>query len=88
MTKALGIRNEEKIRYGKNGKPFLPGGPAFNLSHSGERCVLATGGIKAVGGDIEELNPAQIDLDPAVYTNAEQRWMAGDLVNRFFRLWT
>ena len=86
MTKALGIRNEEEIRYGKNGKPFLPGGPAFNLSHSGEWCVLATGGMKAVGVDIEEINLAQIDLAPAVYTNAEQRWMAGDPMNRFFRL--
>ena len=88
MMEALGIRNEAKIRYGENGKPYLPGGPAFNLSHSGAWCILALGNGETIGADIEEINEKHTDIAPDVYTAAEIRWMREDPVNRFFRLWT
>ena len=88
LIRALGIRSEAEIHYGAMEKPFAPGYPAFNLSHSGEWCILATGDTRTVGADIEEIDERHIDVAPNVYTEAELRWMAEDPVNRFFRLWT
>ena len=43
LLEALGLRDESALRYGENGKPYLPGGPAFNLSHSGNSSsILST----------------------------------------------
>ncbi len=49
---------------GEQGKPFLEGGPAgsayrFNLSHSGERVVLAVARGVEVGVDVEKVRPKQ-----------------------------
>ena len=88
MTEALGIRDEREIRYGENGKPYVPGLPAFNISHSGRWCILARREAGDIGADIEEINARHIDLAPRVYTAAETVWMEEDPVNRFFRLWT
>ena len=89
IHEALGIPGEALIRYGKNGKPFAPGYPAFNLSHSGQWCLLAAGGdCRQIGVDVEEISVRNIDIAPAVYTEAERMWMKSDPVNRFFRLWT
>ena len=88
MMKAVGIRDESELRQNEYGKPFAEGVSPFNLSHSGEWCVLAVGAPRTVGVDIEEINPSHIDLAPRVYTSAERDWMAADPVNRFFQLWT
>jgi 4'-phosphopantetheinyl transferase len=41
---------------GEMGKPFVPGGPAFNLSHSGELALIAVaGGAGAIGVDLERI---------------------------------
>ena len=89
LLEGLGIRNEAELRYGENGKPYAPGYPVFNLSHSGAWCVLAKGaGNGSIGVDIEEINEKHIDVAPEVYTPAELAWMEADPVNRFFRLWT
>ena len=88
MMRALGIRGEEELRYGENGKPFAPGYPAFNLSHSGAWCALAAGHVKQIGFDLEEINEANTDIAAEVYTDAELAWMQEDPLNRFFQLWT
>jgi phosphopantetheinyl transferase len=89
LHEALGISGEALIRYGKNGKPFAPGYPAFSLSHSGQWCLLATGGIcQKIGVDVEEISEQNIDIASAVYTESELIWMKSDPVNRFYRLWT
>lgn len=88
MMSALGIRREDELRYGENGKPFAPGYPAFNLSHSGAWCALAAGNVKQIGFDLEEINEANTDIAAEVYTDAELAWMRGDPLNRFFQLWT
>ena len=89
LLEGLGIRNETELRYGENGKPYAPGYPAFNLSHSGAWCVLAEGREdNCIGIDIEEINRKHIDVAPQVYTGAELAWMETEPVNRFFRLWT
>ena len=53
MARFLGPRLEERLRYGRYGKPGLPGGPYFNLAHSGDYAVL---GVSAapLGVDIEQ----------------------------------
>ena len=88
MMRVLGIRNEKEIRYGENSKPYAPGYPAFNLSHSGAWCALATGGASMIGFDLEEIDQRHTDIAAEVYTDAELRWMQADPVDRFFRLWT
>ena len=88
MIQALGIRNESELRYGEYGKPYASGYPSFNISHSGEWCVLACGETDNIGVDIEEMNEKHLDVAPVVYTEAERDWMKTDPVQRFFRLWT
>lgn len=40
-----------------HGKPHCPGGPAFNISHSGELILLGLHGSRPVGVDVERLRP-------------------------------
>ncbi|GHS99545.1 hypothetical protein AGMMS50276_23380 [Synergistales bacterium] len=47
------ILGASKILYGEHGKPYVPGGPHFNVSHSGDRVALAVDEAP-VGVDIEE----------------------------------
>lgn len=49
-----------ELTQGKRGKPALagPGGPlCFNLSHSGERALIAVTGEREVGVDLERIKP-------------------------------
>jgi 4'-phosphopantetheinyl transferase len=55
------------LRVGERGKPFLPGGPSFNLSHSGDLAVCAVAGMREVGVDVEELR-----LVPEAFAIAER----------------
>ena len=88
MMKALGIRDEGEICYGTNGKPYVPGKQAFNISHSGDTCILACGEVRDLGADIEEIREKHLSLAPTIYTGAELEWMKEDPVTRFFRLRT
>lgn len=87
LLEALGLRDESALRYGGNGKPFLPDGPAFNLSHSGQWCVLAVGAGE-IGVDIEQLDERNLGIAPMVCTPDELAWMRRDPLERFHTLWT
>lgn len=54
--------------YGEHGKPRLQnaGGPEFNLSHSGELLLVAVGEGRAVGVDVERVDPRR-DRPPTFY---------------------
>jgi 4'-phosphopantetheinyl transferase len=55
----LGLAPEAvHLETGPHGKPHCPGGPAFNLSHSGELILLAVHASRPVGVDVERLRPA------------------------------
>ncbi|MEB3200515.1 MAG: 4'-phosphopantetheinyl transferase superfamily protein [Synechococcaceae cyanobacterium] len=51
------------LAIGSNGKPFCPGGPEFNLSHSGDLILLALHPCRAVGVDVERHRP-ELDWEP------------------------
>ena len=68
LRRLLGVwRRQEPaqvpLRHGSHGKPFCPGGPQFNLSHSGDLILLALHPDRPVGVDVEQLRP-QLDWRP------------------------
>jgi 4'-phosphopantetheinyl transferase len=74
------------------GKPFIKDFPEFhfNLSHSGDWVVLATGDIP-VGIDVAQItpSPSTTNLPSRIYHPEEQAYVsAGDSTNRFFQIWT
>lgn len=96
LAARLGARPAElRFRYEEHGKPALLDHPlVFNLSHSGERAVIAISSGPRVGVDVEA---ARADLDHAgvaryTYSPAEiEAYFAlpPDLrVRGFFRCWT
>jgi phosphopantetheinyl transferase len=48
-----GIAQGREIVYNENGKPLIPEGPWFSLSHSGNFACLALSAVSPVGIDIE-----------------------------------
>lgn len=88
MINVLGLRDEKELRFGAYQKPAVPGGLEFNLSHSGEWCLLAVSGDGPVGVDIEEPKESSLQVAGSVYTEAELHWMEEAPLERFHRLWT
>jgi 4'-phosphopantetheinyl transferase len=62
------------FRRGPYGKPGLDGGPEFNLSHAGVLALLAVGGSRAVGVDVERVRPFDdaLALASRYFCRAEQ----------------
>ena len=59
---------------GLHGKPHCPGGPSFNLSHSGDLVLLALHPSRPVGVDVEALRP-DVAWEPVaqrLFTSVEQ----------------
>ena len=74
------------------GKPFLPSGPSFNISHSGKYLALAIRTSGRVGVDIEVMrdSPDLPTLARRYFTESEQRAIAGcreGVTQGFFRVW-
>jgi 4'-phosphopantetheinyl transferase len=86
-----GMQKFQSLEVTRDGKPFIPGGPEFNISHSEEMVVLAVTKGGAVGIDIEKIRAVKID-DFSRYVpevaNLREKYDA-DQVNRlFFDCWT
>lgn len=88
LRKVFGPQLANTVAQGEFGKPFLPDGPAFSISHSGDWVLLAVD-ENDVGADIEQILPWQAGMAQLVFTPLEQVWLraqAGDAA--FYRLWT
>lgn len=81
-----------RFDYRKEGKPSLPLGPAFNLSHSGGWAALAVGQDVPIGIDIEAFRPVDEGIARRFFSAREYadlsalpkaQWEAG-----FFNCWT
>ena len=83
-----------RFRYGRHGKPYLPGGPSFNVSHSVEFLAVAVADEGRVGVDVERLRPVRRSDRVAArrFAPSEQAWLgATGLRERdaaFLRIWT
>lgn len=61
---------------GVHGKPACPGGPDFNLSHSGALILLALHPHRAVGVDVEAPNP---DVE---WESIARQWLGAAAISR------
>lgn len=86
-----GIQRFNSLTVSRYGRPFIPGGPEFNISHSGSMVVLAVTHRGAVGIDIEKIRPVNLsDFSGQVPEIATLREIADpDHANLlFFDCWT
>lgn len=86
MHRVLGIE-ENELRYGPTGKPYVPGRGGFNVSHGGDWIVLCAD-RGPVGIDIEPIAQKNLELARQVTTADEWLWMQEDPLIRFHLLWT
>ncbi|MGH8335418.1 MAG: 4'-phosphopantetheinyl transferase family protein [Gammaproteobacteria bacterium] len=84
--------DEIAFEYGPAGKPFVSGGPRFNLSHSGDMAMLAVSANREVGVDIERIRNVERDLAARFFSSEEVRYLdalpADGWLGGFFRIWT
>jgi 4'-phosphopantetheinyl transferase len=73
-----------------HGKPVLPGGPGFSLTHAGELVGVAVRPDEAVGLDVEQVRDVAdlAALAEHVYSPAERARAASPDRIGFFRRWT
>jgi 4'-phosphopantetheinyl transferase len=80
----------DQLRYTDQFKPWLPAGPDFNISHSGNRVVCGLDTRGRVGVDIEVFKPIDFDDFQTQFTPME--WAAirtaSDSNNTFLQFWT
>jgi len=88
LRAVLGITSDDALCTGTWGKPFLPGGPCFSLSHGGHYAVLAVFPFE-VGVDIEPLRQPPRVLPVRFLTSQERNWYESEPSGeRFYHLWT
>lgn len=56
-----GMQRFNSLALSRYGRPFVPGGPGFNISHSGNMVVLAVTHRGTVGIDIEKIRSVNLD---------------------------
>lgn len=75
------------------GKPALACGPHFNLSHSGNKILIALSATGPVGIDIEQIKPAPpYEIAPEAFTPEERNLLTDTPPQHraeiFYQLWT
>ncbi len=88
LASALGGR---EIKRAAEGKPWVAGGPHFNLSHSGDLALIALCPDAPVGVDLERIHALR-NPDGLARRMCSQRELAwaqghGDLDHALLRLW-
>lgn len=85
MLKQQGIFRTD-FTVADSGKPYLPGGIFFNISHSGKLAVC-TLSQSEVGCDVEEILGIRNGALTGAFSDAEIKYI-GDDPERFYALWT
>jgi 4'-phosphopantetheinyl transferase len=85
-----GVARGREIVYNENGKPLLPGGPWFSLSHSGNFACLAVSAASPVGIDLELWREEDFEaLGRTAFHPAELAFFREKPgMERFFAIWT
>lgn len=90
----LGIETPEVFSVNQNEKPFLSGGPHFNLSHSGDAVALALDNDFEVGLDVEDASVKRNflsiveeygSLQEKSYLNSRSEDLKADT---FYKIWS
>ena len=79
--------------FGAAGKPYVEGGPQFNVSHSGAYSLVALAQDRSIGVDVERMRPRIEDEALSAYFSRPEeqalRVRAGrDRVTAFYSCWT
>ena len=87
MLKELSVFSHQhsEFRYNEHGKPYIPGGPHFSISHCKEGIAVAVND-KPIGVDIEAIRHADAELIARTMNEEEQQQIHSD--RDFTRLWT
>lgn len=83
--------NDLRLEYTREHRPYLPGRPDFNISHSGTMVVCAVCTRGRVGIDVEKIKPVPIDDFERVFSNCEwQRIISNKRspLRGFYSAWT
>ena len=79
----------ENLEYTEHGRPHLPGGIDFNISHSGDYLLCAVTNEMRVGIDIEQINP--VDFSDFTNLMTEEQWRtiraSANPLRAFFTFW-
>lgn len=88
LRRVFGTQQAQRIAVTPLGKPYLPDGPNFSLSHSGSKVVLLTADHDA-GVDVEQIVPYWEAVARRVFSPREQVWLHSQANDEaFYRLWT
>ena len=86
MKKVLGVTEDDILKYGEHGKPYLEHGPFFSISHSRKYSVLAVS-ENEIGIDIEMHENINQRLMERCFTEEEQDF-AKMSTDNFRLIWT
>lgn len=75
----------EDIVVSRGGKPYIKGGPFFNISHSGEYVIMVVHKTREVGVDIERINESKLDAIKYVLSDKEKSVID---TNTLFLMWS
>ena len=76
---------EKQIKISKNGKPYIEGGPCFNISHSNEYVIFAKSFDSEIGVDIEYISKENEDAIRYVLNESEKNNIKEE---ELFQMWT
>ena len=88
LARDYGITAPE-ILYTEKGKPYIPGGPFFSISHSRGYVAVAIGESE-LGLDLEAVRPFPEKLPKRIFSPEEYQWFLSRRETKadFFTLWT
>ena len=75
----------KEIKENEYGKPYIEGGPFFNISHSGDYSVLAIHPSREVGVDIEKIDETKINAIKYTLSEEEKK---ENYPETLFRMWS